>query len=101
MIVDGELHALDEEYAYCIFKISMISNEYVLSEIKNKLVDKFVLYTYQFNKEKSLELMKTGILLPNDDLFTLIFKPPYDPLGMTCHYSIKFKRVSNDNLFIE
>lgn len=106
--IDGEIHALSNDWAYLIKKIKEFNiniDHTEIQEAQREFYKKYAEYIYNFNKEKAIEMilekLTTCNLLgytPDDHQF--IYRPPevMDCLAQFGTIALKFRRAQKDNL---
>ncbi len=100
LIFDGNVHHIDDDYSYCLFKIS--SEELLDNKNVKKYLDKLLINIFLHIKSKGEILFKECIHKFNSDNCLIkpmiICKPPseWDPLNSYGTIAIKFKRVDKD-----
>ncbi len=100
-IFDGEVHALDYKMAYvCEFVEDEIETK--LTQYTDKLIEKYIIYLYENNKEECISLIKEYFKINGfcSEKYCIGFKPKWatGSLEQKANIYIKFMRCENDNL---
>jgi len=106
VIADGNIHKIDDNYAYILYKINNyieIEKELeVIKEFKQRCLITYIEYLYKFDPRYSKFLMYFALSRDSIEMlnYEFITRTP-EMASMVCGFStlaLKFKRVKGDNL---
>lgn len=101
---DGEIHALDERFAYILIKVTVEWQKNKLCTLdyyKRILSKKYAEYLINFNKEAVLKILIDYIMFsPTYETHTFIYLPSYyfSCIADFSSIALKFPRAEKDNL---
>ena len=99
MKADGEIHPLDESFAYILEEGNF--DEDAIYKMKDRFFKKYAEYLLKTDYENTLDLLVWALsnLYVGEEV-KFIHRPPMycDPLVQNSSYAMKFKRKPDDNL---
>lgn len=103
-IFDGEIHIIDEKYAYMTERIDKSLDEEHLYKKMDNFIFKYAEYLYENDKDKVMNYLiksltqEVGLSCTPED-YKIIFKPYInDRLNQFATLTLKFIRAVKDNL---
>src|ERR1700677_17688 len=95
-IFDGEIHALNSDYAYIsklVGEIELSETDETFTDIREDFLNKYVDYLIKFNKNRLVMFMISEV----SNHITFIYRPPWlIDLNQKGVISLKFRREEND-----